>query len=87
MQMRRPGNTGIGASPHPPNSPVDTRLDAIPNAARNISPSHSAQSFAATRIPVSPVTILPAFGVSCLAGFVFGMLPTNAAIASGLRYS
>ena len=39
----------------------------------------SVQLFADIRIPISPVAILVAFGVSCLVGLVFGMLPANRA--------
>ena len=36
-------------------------------------------AFADIRIPISPVAIVVAFGVSCLVGLVFGMLPANRA--------
>jgi len=35
--------------------------------------------FADIRIPISPVAIVVAFGVSCLVGLVFGILPANRA--------
>ena len=50
----------------------------------------SVQVFADIRIPVSPLAILVAFGVSCLVGLVFGMLPANRAAhlhpTDALRY-
>ena len=50
----------------------------------------SVQLFADIRIPISPVAILVAFGVSCLVGLVFGMLPANRAAhlhpTDALRY-
>ncbi|MBZ5577445.1 MAG: ABC transporter permease [Acidobacteriia bacterium] len=39
----------------------------------------SVQLFADVKIPISPVAIGVAFGVSCLVGIVFGMLPANRA--------
>jgi putative ABC transport system permease protein len=39
----------------------------------------SVQLFADIRIPISPVAIAVAFGVSCLVGLVFGILPANRA--------
>jgi putative ABC transport system permease protein len=39
----------------------------------------SAQLFADIRIPISWVAIAVAFGVSCLVGLIFGMLPANRA--------
>jgi putative ABC transport system permease protein len=50
----------------------------------------SAQLFADIRIPISWVAIAVAFGVSCLVGLVFGMLPANRAAhlrpTEALRY-
>ena len=50
----------------------------------------SVQLFADIRIPISPVAILIAFGVSCLVGVVFGILPANRAAhlnpTEALRY-
>ncbi|HYW41677.1 MAG TPA: ABC transporter permease [Bryobacteraceae bacterium] len=46
--------------------------------------------FADIRIPISPVAIVVAFGVSCLVGLVFGILPANRAAhlspTDALRY-
>ena len=39
----------------------------------------SVQLFADIRIPISPLAIIVAFGVSCMVGLIFGILPANRA--------
>lgn len=50
----------------------------------------SVQLFADIRIPISPTAIVVAFGVSCMVGLVFGLLPANRAArlnpTEALRY-
>jgi ABC-type antimicrobial peptide transport system permease subunit len=50
----------------------------------------SVQLFADIRIPISWIAIAVAFGVSCMVGLVFGILPANRAAhlhpTEALRY-
>ena len=45
----------------------------------------SVELFTDISIPISPVAIAVAFGVSCLVGLVFGILPANRAAPAKLR--